>query len=59
MTKMTVEQAKKIVGNQPTFALRNMVVALNMMTWLNTPEDLERLEAAKVVLKSRRAGGKK
>jgi hypothetical protein len=30
-----------------------MVKALNMMTWKNTPEDWQRLEAAKVVLKAR------
>ena len=51
---MTPETAKKIVGNQPTFALRNMVVALNMLPYLNTAEDLERLEAAKVVLANRK-----
>jgi hypothetical protein len=51
---MTLEKAKRIVGNQATWALRNMVRALKMLPWLNTPEDEERLEAAKVVLKSRR-----
>jgi hypothetical protein len=52
--KMTLEKAKRIVGNQATWALRNMVRALKMLPRLNTPEDEERLEAAKVVLKSRR-----
>ena len=52
--KMTLEKAKRIVGNQGTWALRNMVMALNLLPRLNTPEDWERLEAAKVVLKSRR-----
>jgi hypothetical protein len=28
---MTIEEAKKIVGNQPTWALKNMVKALNML----------------------------
>jgi hypothetical protein len=51
---MTIEEAKKIVGNQPTWALKNMVKALNMMTWKNTPEDWQRLEAAKIVLKDRK-----
>ena len=51
---MTIEEAKKIVGNQPTWALKNMVKALNMLTWLNTAEDLERLAAAKIVLKNRK-----
>jgi len=47
---MTLEQAKKIVGNQPRWALKNMVKALNMHSWLNTPEENERLQAAKIVL---------
>jgi hypothetical protein len=53
---MTIEEAKKIVGNQPTWALKNMVKALKMLPALNTAEDEERLVAAKVVIKSR--GGK-
>jgi hypothetical protein len=40
-------EAKKIVGNQPTWALKNMVKALNMLPWLNTAEDELRLKAAK------------
>ena len=51
---MNLIEAKKIVGNQPTWALKNMVKALNMMTWKNTPEDWQRLEAAKIVLKDRK-----
>ena len=50
---MKLEEAKKIVGNQPTWALKNMVKALNMLPWRNTAEDLERLTAAKIVLKER------
>ncbi len=52
--QMDLEKAKRIVGNQGTWALKNMVRALKMLPWLNTPEDKERLDAAKVVLKSRR-----
>lgn len=51
---MNLEKAKKIVGNQATWALRNMVRALKILPRLNTPEDDERLDAAQVVLKSRR-----
>lgn len=51
---MTIEQAKKLVGNQPTWALKNMAKALKMLPMLNTAEDLQRLEAAKVILKSRK-----
>ena len=48
---MTIEEAKKIVGNQPRWALKNMVKALSMLTWMNTPEDKKRLEAGKLLLK--------
>ncbi len=50
---MTIEEAKRIVGNEPTYALRNMVKALDMLPWLNTDDDLERQEAARVVLRNR------
>ena len=50
---MQLQKAKEIVGNQDTQSLKNMVKALNMLTALNTPEDWERLEAAKVVIKAR------
>lgn len=50
---MTLEEAKRIVGNQPTWALRNMVKALSMFGgYLNTPEENLRLKAAKVVLRN-------
>lgn len=51
---MDLATAEGIVGNQPTWALRNMVKALGMLPWLNTADDLERLEAAKVVIRARR-----
>ena len=51
---MRLNEAKAIVGNQPTFALRNMVKALDMLPWLNTDADRERQEAARIVLRSRR-----
>jgi hypothetical protein len=50
---MNLQEAKELVGNQDTTSLRNMIKALNMLTALNTPEDWQRLEAAKVVLKAR------
>ena len=52
---MNIIEAKQIVGNQPTWALKNMVKALKMLPAMNTAEDLIRLEAAKVVLKNRKA----
>lgn len=49
---MTYEEAKKIVGNQPRWALQNMVKALQMFGgFLNTPEENLRLQAAKRVLR--------
>ena len=48
---MTIEEAKKIVGDQPRWALKNKVKALSMLTWMNTPEDEKRLEAGKLLLK--------
>ena len=49
---MTTEQAWSIVGNQPKWAIRNMVKALNMHPWLNTDEDNRRLEAGKICLRT-------
>ena len=52
--KVNLIEAKKIVGNQPTWALTNMVKALQMLPWRNTAEDELRLQAAKIVLKERK-----
>ena len=49
---MTTVEAWKIVGNQPTWALKHMVKALEMLPSLNTEEDWERLRAAKICLKN-------
>jgi len=49
---MTIEEARKIVGRQPLFALKNMVKALKMCQWMNTEDDWKRLEAAQLILKS-------
>lgn len=50
---MTIEQAKRIAGNQPTWALKNMVKALSLHQWLNDAEDTRRLAAAKFILRAR------
>jgi len=50
---MTYDEAKKIVGNQPAWALRNMILALELSEWLNTPEEQERLIAARIVEKGK------
>ena len=48
---MSITEAKKIVGNQPEWALKNMVKALTMCSWLNDENDKRRLAAAKLILK--------
>ena len=49
--KPEVARDWEIVGNQDRHALRNMVKALTMFEVLNTPEENERLAAAKRILK--------
>jgi len=50
---MSPSEAKQLVGNQPTWALKNMVKALQMLPALNTAEDNLRLAAAKQILRER------
>ena len=50
---MTTAEAWKIVGNSPKGALRNMIKALSMHSWLNTPAENERLAAAKIAVKTK------
>lgn len=50
-TIQKIRRAHSIVGNQPRYALRNMVKALSMLPRLNTVEENERLAAAKIVLR--------
>ena len=47
---MTLEQAKEIVGNQPRWAIKNMVYALELLPLLNNQEDNLRLEAGRLLL---------
>lgn len=51
---MTLNEARELVGNQPTWALKNMVKALKMLPLMNTKEDERRLAAAVLIIKSRR-----
>jgi hypothetical protein len=53
---MELTEAKKITGNQPTWALKNMVKALKMSSWLNTPEENQRLIAAQIILSNQQNG---
>tara|TARA_Y100001963_G_C6705844_1_gene411858 strand:+ start:359 stop:580 length:222 start_codon:yes stop_codon:yes gene_type:complete len=47
---MTIDQARKILGQQPVWAIRNMKRALSLHQWLNTAAENQRLAAAKVIL---------
>ena len=51
---MNLEDAHKIVGNQPRWVIKNMITALQMHPWLNTPEDIQRLAAAELVVSKRK-----
>lgn len=46
---MTKEEARRILGNQPSWALRNMARALAISTWHNTEEDWKRCEALRAL----------
>ena len=48
-----VRAAYKIVGNQNTGSLRNMVVALRLHPFENTDNDWRRLDAAELILRER------
>jgi len=52
--RMLMNEAKKIVGNQPKWAIKNMHKALSLHSWLNTPEENKKLEACKIILKYER-----
>ena len=49
---MTIQEAWSIIGNQPKWAIKNMIKALSMMKSLNTLEENRRLEAGKICLKT-------
>ena len=51
---MTLDQAKAIIGNRAAWELSNMIRALSFCELLNTPEENERLKAAKIVRKAMR-----
>ena len=54
---MSKQEALKILGNQPNWAIKNMKKALSMCTWLNTEEETKRLEACNVLLSNRKEKG--
>lgn len=46
---MTRAQARKVLGNQPKWALRNMARALCLHTWRNDQADWDRLRALRAL----------
>jgi hypothetical protein len=47
--------AYSLVGDQPVYAIRNMVKALHMCEWLNTESDLQRRIAGQFILMTGKA----
>lgn len=52
---MDMITAIKLVGDQPVYAIRNMVKALHMCEWLNTESDLQRRIAGQYILRHGKA----
>lgn len=50
---MTLDQARDIVGNRARWELRAIVRALSRLEILNTPEENQRLKAARLILKAK------
>jgi hypothetical protein len=48
--KMTLAEARQILGNRPRWELLQIKRALSMLELLNTPEEAQRLEAARLLL---------
>ena len=46
---MTRAEAKRIVGSQPKWALRNMARALQLHSWNNDADEWNRLRALKAL----------
>jgi len=58
---MTPAEARQIVGraNACEPFLSHMITALSLHSWLNTPSETERLEAAKIVRADQRKRNRK
>lgn len=51
---MSKDQALQILGNRARWELLAIKRALSIHQWINTPEENQRLEAAKTLLKKAR-----
>ena len=52
---MTIDQARAIVGNRAQWELQAMARALALHSWLNTPEERARLQAARIMIRASRS----
>jgi hypothetical protein len=52
---MNMKTAYSLVGDQPVYAIRNMVKALHLCEWLNTESDLQRRIAGQYILRNGKA----
>jgi len=50
---MTTDQARAIIGNLASWEMRAIVRALSRLQILNTPEENQRLKAARLLLKAK------
>lgn len=50
---LTLAEACDRIGNQPTWALKNMIRALSTLRMLNTPEEEQNLRAAQMIVHHR------
>lgn len=51
---MTQEQAQKIIGNRARWEMLAIKKALSLHSWLNSPEENQRLVAVKILLKAKK-----
>jgi hypothetical protein len=51
---MNARRAVKLIGDQPMWAIKNMVTALGSMSLMNSAEENERLEAARWAIANQR-----
>jgi hypothetical protein len=51
---MTLDQARDIIGNRAQWEIQAIARALSLHPWINTPQENQRLKAARVILRHAR-----